>query len=200
VGTTTLRRKAKGLCTRCGKNPLKTEYLCLNCSIIQNGENKARRKQYGTLGKCPFCGQKNEGAFSSCEKCLEKRRDREKTILDSGFCLCGERLPLITKWECKNCWLGRKAYEHLGSRKRRKEIEDLFISQNYKCALTGDLLILGDGASIDHIIPPTKGGMENDINNLQALTLDANHFKWTKTNQEVILLCKKILKNNGDLS
>lgn len=196
--TTRARRMATGLCIDCGTQPRITSSVCRECGDKRNLEGRIRRKKYLNAGKCTFCGRDNDGDGVRCKLCLGKRRKWEKKTLNNGICLCGGSLPLVNKRECSKCWFSRKAHIHLGSRKKWRTLEDLFIKQNYKCALTGDELVVGDGASIDHIIPVSKGGAVKDINNLQAITLDANHFKWTKTNEEVVDLCRKILKNLGN--
>ena len=66
-------------------------------------------------------------------------------------------------------------------------------AQNGTCALTGEKLIPGKNASLDHIVPRCRGG-GND-NNLQWVTKEANYFKRARTNEELIRMSVKIAKH-----
>jgi 5-methylcytosine-specific restriction endonuclease McrA len=64
------------------------------------------------------------------------------------------------------CYLKDTAGRHLGSRRRWKELQELFERQGRRCALSGVPLTLGCDTEVDHIVPRSRGGA-NDITNLQ---------------------------------
>lgn len=78
-----------------------------------------------------------------------------------------------------------------------KDVIEKF-GENPKCYLTGDKIDIyqPDTYQFDHIIPASKGG-ENTLDNLGICTKDANISKSNHSLDEFLLLCEKILKNNG---
>ncbi len=84
------------------------------------------------------------------------------------------------------------------SKKQQKKIaavksEDLFSllnKQQYKCALSGEILEPTD-ARLDHIIPASKGG-EHTKDNLQWLTYEVNRAKGNMSQEDFIKMCCQI--------
>ena len=75
----------------------------------------------------------------------------------------------------------------------RQEIRDLITRQNYRCALSG-VELTPDTAEIDHVIAVRDGGT-HDISNLQVLHVVVNRMKGTISNDEFILWCQLVGKN-----
>ena len=86
--------------------------------------------------------------------------------------------------ECEICIIKAAARNHLGSTKRYKELMNLFLKQNKLCPESGILMQIGTNASLDHIIPISKGGKKNDIQNLQWVHIVVNIFKSDKDEEE----------------
>ena len=59
---------------------------------------------------------------------------------------------------------------------RWKELRELLEKQDFICPLTGRELVPGENASLDHIIPKSRGG-PNKIGNLQWLDNNINFAK-----------------------
>lgn len=70
---------------------------------------------------------------------------------------------------------------------------DKLDAQSYKCAVTGDILIPGFNASLDHIIAKSKGGALADLDNLQWVTGSVNFAKRQFTSDEFIEFCRKVI-------
>ena len=70
-------------------------------------------------------------------------------------------------------------------------MEALWNEQSGMCALTGEKLIPGHNASLDHILPRCRGGT-NDKSNLQWVEKRVNWFKRAYTNNELVPMCLKI--------
>jgi 5-methylcytosine-specific restriction endonuclease McrA len=72
-----------------------------------------------------------------------------------------------------------------------KAILDLLRRQSFRCAMTGRMLT-PDVASIDHIIPVSKGG-EHRLSNVQVLHADVNAAKQTMSVEDFISLCREVV-------
>jgi hypothetical protein len=71
------------------------------------------------------------------------------------------------------------------------EIMALLERQNFRCALTGQHLNPSN-ASLDHVIPVSRGGAHT-IENMQVVLTSANHAKGTMTQDEFIQLCREVV-------
>ena len=69
----------------------------------------------------------------------------------------------------------------------------LVSEQQYRWALTGRTLE-PDTASIDHILPITRGGA-HDISNVWVVHHQANSAKGTMTAEEFIALCREVVRH-----
>lgn len=58
--------------------------------------------------------------------------------------------------------------------------------------MTGEKLIPGFNASLDHIIPVSKGGSSNKAN-LRWVTSTINHMKWDLTDEEFVNMCRVVV-------
>lgn len=70
----------------------------------------------------------------------------------------------------------------------------LWNAQRGRCALTGDILVPGNGASLDHIVPRSRGG-GNDISNLRWVTSDANTAKGALSDEAFLAMCRRIVSH-----
>jgi len=100
----------------------------------------------------------------------------------SGLCpYCG--CQAIVGVKCEICWLKTKSYKITGTNKHWKDLQNILEKQNYQCAYTNEKLELGFDATVDHIIPKSRGG-KNIPRNWQWVTRSTN-------------IMKKILKNKN---
>jgi 5-methylcytosine-specific restriction endonuclease McrA len=70
-------------------------------------------------------------------------------------------------------------------------------AQDGKCALSGRPLDIRT-ASIDHIIPTSRAGT-HDLRNLRLVTPEANSTKHGMTDEELLILCRDILKQHEQI-
>lgn len=73
------------------------------------------------------------------------------------------------------------------------EVLKLLKRQKYRCALTGEKLA-PDTASLDHIIPVSRGG-KSYLGNAQVLDATVNRAKHTMTNDEFIAMCRQVVRH-----
>lgn len=69
-------------------------------------------------------------------------------------------------------------------------------AQNFKCAYTGEAIVPGINASIDHIVPASRGGSDGP-ENLQWVSKVINLMKTSMTHDEFIAMCKRISERFG---
>lgn len=67
--------------------------------------------------------------------------------------------------------------------------------QEFRCAITGRELT-PENASLDHIIPVSKGG-EHLLENIQFLHADVNRAKGTMTMDEFIAMCAEVTAHHA---
>lgn len=161
-------------CSRRGcENPAREgKTCCSECSEYY-------KKRYQRLRNSPQI--KNNIARSK-----KKRNDR----IENGLCYkCGQPSLEYTKI-CKVCSFKTVATS-VGNSSRWKELEQLLESQNYICPYTGMKLEIGKNASIDHIVPKSKGGTDS-IDNLQWVDLATNMAKRDLDESEFLQLVYRI--------
>lgn len=153
------------------------------------------------LGLCIECDKKITILNSSrCIECNKKQIERSKRMIQKrkqhNQCIyCGNPNENIRPNEpiCSDCWFVQIANNATGngSKTFAKEIKDLFEKQNGLCYYTGKQLIKGKTASLDHIIPKSKGGTHN-ITNLQWIDRRINRIKNDMPHNEFISFCHNI--------
>jgi hypothetical protein len=115
-----------------------------------------------------------------------RRRTRHR---GRGRCTCGR--PPVTRTECWSCWLGTAAKRATGSRLNGPALERLWDDQEGRCAYTGERLVPGRNASLDHVQPRSRDG-KDCVENLQWVTKVVNHAKTWLTHDEFVALCHAI--------
>jgi 5-methylcytosine-specific restriction endonuclease McrA len=125
-----------------------------------------------------------------------KRRVALRKIRD-GICLACTDLATCGQY-CFDHWIGSvgRKYELTVRNRGVETLKALWNEQGGACALTGEPLIPGQNASLDHIIPRCRGGT-SDRNNLQWTTKEINFFKRTRTDDELIRLSFKVARHAG---
>jgi len=78
-------------------------------------------------------------------------------------------------------------------------LRDLLIRQDYKCVYTGEEIVFGLNASIDHIIPKSHVNYpgDKDLTNLCWTTKKTNIVKNMMSRKELIKFCKRVIEYVG---
>lgn len=168
--------------------------LCRDCKApfaSDTHENQCLAKRRASSGLCSRC----KHPLDSREHALCKVKSNEvhklarRRAVAAG--LCGShptRLAVIGN-DCEECWFKSMSQSALGTKKKGPLVKELFEAQHKKCFYTGDILIPGDNASLDHIVPRARGGPE-DIRNVHWVTFAVNQAKASKTEDEFLLVCQ----------
>ena len=74
-------------------------------------------------------------------------------------------------------------------------IREIWVAQSGKCALTGTALVKGETASLDHIVPTSKGGTSSR-ENLRWVRLDVNGAKRAMNDAELVAMCRAVVEHH----
>ena len=151
-------------------------------------------KRQKEKGLCIECS--NPATGLRCDDCNKRRAEYRKSKKlewkEKSLCnQCGKE-TIKGKNQCEKHYLMQVSLDRLGSRKYWKELKELIEKQNYKCALTGDIISFNDNIELDHILPTSRKGT-NELSNVRWVTKQANRLKNNLTDIELKELCKKIL-------
>ena len=156
-------------------------------------------------GFCFRCGKKKEPDRLDnwwCASCTEKGkvrvRNKRKSRIAEGLCIyCPiPARPVVAGQYCKEHWFTVFAADRFGDSSLGKEIKSIYEKQNGLCIYSGEPLVLGKNASLDHKIPRCRGGTD-DIDNLQWTTRQVNLAKTDFLHEEFVEFCLKVASKFG---
>lgn len=166
------RWRKDGRCAHCGKEPYRTFRECERCLKAKACRRKRLVVERREAGTCTGCGRdRDDSRFITCAKCRSgvsgARNAQARARRAAGLCGCGE-LPTVGV-RCEFCWLKHRARDVAGDTTKWQELKALLVDQQFRCAYSGTLLVLGENATVDHKIPRSRGG-SNEIENLHWIT------------------------------
>ena len=147
---------------------------------------------------CTVCSGKLDTKGLCCSRCTNRRsgldaQRRAKSIAD-GRCVSCTNPKLEHSQLCLKCWLEEVAKRNLGFRKYGIQLGEMLERQNYLCPYTGNKLIPGINASLDHIRPvhhyPERA---RDITNVEWVSKEVNEMKRDRTPEQFLSLASKIV-------
>ncbi len=179
------------------RNWLKTDKGIASKKLSANSHyNKSKEN-----GRCTSCGINLENRVRAiCFECNEKLINRTKARHDSRIALgrcfqCGteEVIKGDKRPVCKTCFLKLRASSALGDSRFWKILKNKLAEQNYRCVYSGKLLVLGETASIDHILPIARfPELAKEITNIQWVDIVVNQMKRDLTPKEFLSLVEII--------
>lgn len=158
------------------------------------GNSKECNLKRKAAGLCRDCPQKAYGK-ARCTDCIKRSKNRLKK---RGRCVSCGGVKSNNGYICHKCVFKNVAYKQLNNRSRWEELKALFEKQNGRCAVTGLEIQLGNNASIDHIIPTSRGG-QNDIENLRWVHITFNRIKNNMTDGEMLSWIDRIIQHKHKL-
>ena len=167
--------------------------------VRRQEQHRQRLERLRILKMCVRCGVvEADPRNKTCSACREKdRTDRalvNAELARQGYCTrCRKERAIENRAFCPDCWFKSKAQSALRSSEQWQGIKNLLISQDFRCAYSGKLLVLGDDATLDHKTPRSRGGT-NEISNLQWVSRRVNQMKTDFTHEEFIRACAVISK------
>jgi hypothetical protein len=181
----------------------------------EGDRGRADRKEYSLArqvdlvgqGLCGSCRLPRGGKSAwLCDDChTKKMSQRRQKIADraaTGTCTqCGS-LPAMPGTarskgpSCETCYLKKKAKDRLGSCRHAAAIKAVLEAQNWRCALSGELIVLGVNDALDHILPVQRfPNRRKDPGNVQWTTREVNYMKLHRTPGEFLGLLTTIISH-----
>lgn len=184
--------QASGQCAKCRKPWVGQTKLCPSCKAAARDVWERRTE----TDNCSRCGAKRDSKHKACSACraiMRKRlTKRRNEYAAKGLCVqCGRARDIPTGLFCAEHLLRVGAHRWLGSASRWTELRDMLAAQGNACAYTGEPLVLGVNASIDHKTPRSRGG-PNVISNLHWVSWTANRAKTDMTHEEFLAMCRTV--------
>jgi len=179
---------------------------CLNRGLQRQMNMFDERRK---AGLCIHCAQTGpaEGRHS-CKTCLERMRDtsasRRLYRRENGLCLgCGDAATIRPSTRqpnnpgkdltCETCYFKLKAKMYLGSGHLWPVLQAKWKEQGGRCPYTGELLILGRTATVDHIHPQSRfPELATDPSNMEWTSDRINKTKGNLTKDEFLSLIRSI--------
>lgn len=150
-------------------------------------------------GTCciPGCRRSRAPSKSRCSLHMENQRTKDRTSYRDrvlrGQCVFCQSSAAVGAF-CFTHWFKNVGVPHgLGSKKGAAILQQLWEEQVGCCAVTGEKLIPGLNASLDHIIPKSRGG-SSDKSNLRWVLLRVNQLKWDMTHEEFVEMCRLVVR------
>jgi len=190
-------RKVNHLCVYCGKPVTRGLVHCEDCRVKVNLRSNLSKRALHKNHLCVSCRKPCEqNNRVLCNKCLIKSSTRSKNLRKkrhaAGLCAgCGKRLLLIRNRVCEPCWFKEVALRWTGSQKNGPILMTIFKRQCGRCIYTGENLVLGETASLDHVVPRSRGG-SSEPENLQWVGKRINEMKGNLIHEEFLKIISDI--------
>jgi hypothetical protein len=189
-------RKRNGKCAFCD-NDSPNRTVCVNCQNKRNDDSLDKRKHRTAEGKCCCGRERDDLSYLTCSKCrISSKEGYKKRIegVNKGRCISCSDSRLSYNRRCEVCYLKLLSTKHLGNSSRWGELKLKYDFQQGICPYTGIILVIGNNAALDHIVPKSSGG-ESVIDNLQWVYDLANVMKWKNSEEIFLQLVKKIYEH-----
>lgn len=167
---------------------------CLKCKE----DRKFRWHEKKTEGLCVVCGKKQATKGFKCLACYHRCQDgvnkKREERLAKGLCAFCDNERVGTRL-CLDHYLKFTSKAHFRTSKRHQELLQIFKEQSGVCPYTGRKLTLGVDASLDHIVPKSRGGSNDDVANLQWVYCRVNFMKQDSLHDEFLDMIREIYEN-----
>lgn len=155
------------------------------------------RPEHALCCKIRGCTASSSAGTYRCSSCQEKHRRNNRRVyrerVIEGLCTCCVQKATAGIY-CFKHWLKNIGNQKgLANQKGIALLKKLWEEQQGCCAITREVLIPGVNASLDHILPVSRGG-RSIKKNLQWVTSNINHAKWDRTTEEFIQICRTVVR------
>ena len=160
--------------------------ICSKCNISKNASefHKRSNRKSGICSCCKLCTKKYHQANKTVW--AKQTKKRKTDLLSRGLCVdCGKsKLATHSKNQCPTCYWKHRSCHALGVVKHWEFVRDVFYA-NPVCPYSGEKLVLGVNAELDHKIPRVvRPDLVSDINNVHWVSTEMNKKKKNRTHSE----------------
>jgi hypothetical protein len=194
-----LQLVASGVCSAgCGRPRDGKRLTCSGCTALARSAARRLYRQRRSQGLCGLCGGTVEaGRGATCAGCSDKQRAQRRRATEDGRCLkCFTRPKLPDHQQCESCWFKRQAHKHLGSTTRSSDLRSIWLRQKGLCALSGERLVPGLNASVDHVVPRSLGGTD-EASNLRWVETTVNQARSNMSDEAFVAMCRRVVDHAG---
>lgn len=180
--------------------------LCKEFKDLNEFHNDKSFKS-GKYSRCKTCKILQSGNWNKLNSERHNKNKNKSTLnrLSKGLCkgCIKERLPNHNSF-CEYHYIKSLAHCHfkmstLDYNNITIQLKEKLISQNYICPYTGETLILGLNAHLEHILPVSRfPEYRYDLDNLEWVIKEVNQAKYNLTKDEFIIMCKRIISYMSD--
>lgn len=182
----------------CGRTSVGKRVRCPVHQAARVEKDRAIAAERTAKGLCTLCEALAETGFKLCQLCRTSRLKKLHSRTKRGLCKrCDTPLPSIEGYcstYCQEC-VYRVAWVRIFKRVKGYEaLVQLLKSQGGKCPYTGEQLVLGLNAALDHRNPASRFPEEaKSLSNFQWIHKSVNSMKSDLTEEEFFALMKRIL-------
>jgi len=198
------------ICNKCNKlnsNPMRS--LCPRCRHIKNWKYWEKRLLDGMCLERLKCPNKRVGNKHRCQACLTRMGDnkqkRMSILSDKGLCTeCKKNKYMESQRNkaggykrcCQTCYLKRVSIRYFSSKDYWKQLLEMLTKQDYRCVYSGEILVLGANAFLDHIVSKKENPARyQDISNCHWVTEDINNMKSSLSETRFFDLCFSVTRH-----
>ncbi len=169
---------------------------CRACSTPKDRAAFSTKPNGRVRMPCRACRRAARKPLTASQKVALKEYTRRwrASLVASGLCItCKEQAA--TSLFCLHHWFQGIGRPHGLTVKNGglELIKLIWEEQRGLCALTGEVLVPGVNASLDHITPVSQGGT-NAKDNLRWVLLEVNEAKAGLLDTDFIAMCRKVVK------
>jgi hypothetical protein len=187
--------KAEGKCIICAKPVVNGSARCENCIAYAKKLDVKIRKKRRSQGLCTKCGHAVIAPYLKCDLCRSAKTKAWSKLtnrrLEDGLCIDCGKISIKDNRLCEICYLKKTACKRIGDTSKWNELKLIFENQKALCPYSGQKLVIGWNADLDHKVPTANGG-SNDLNNLQWVYSPINIMKWHWSEAEFFDLVSKV--------
>ena len=135
-----------------------------------------------------------DGLCRQCKGCI-----REALVWRSqnGYCKgCSSPRLSNSNTYCEKHYFMKTSKNNLGDSKHWQALRDKFYAQGCRCPYTGNTLVLGVNAGLDHIKSQSRRpDLAKEISNVEWVDREVNNMKRAMNKDEFVAKMEKMLKN-----
>ena len=173
------KRKQQRRCVECGQDTVGKTIRCAACAVRMGQAQKVIQKERSQKRVCVQCGNP-----SICNNYKIQTKSQLGELTKACY--------------CQGCYLKKLSLRTFGTSSRWSELLEIFNAQGGTCSYTGNQIVIGESASLDHKEPcltsKRNRGTSADISNLHWVRWDINFMKRDLSEDEFIANCKAVAK------